>query len=150
VLAWVAGWGDRAGSSNLGEVGGRLRAGCQNAAWRSASALTLRRQGDQGRDDRRFIVSAVPSRSLGRRPADPAARERLREVQAAETRAVAAYYFAAARADTAREVLSEAESDLAAAVRSVVATSGQERAMILLGLDRSELRQAITSARPPQ
>jgi hypothetical protein len=61
---------------------------------------------------------------------------------------VAAYYAAAARLDTARTILAEAESELAAAVRAVVATSGAERATTLLGLDKAELRHAITAARP--
>jgi hypothetical protein len=95
-----------------------------------------------------LTVTASPSRSVGRLPTDPVARERLREAQAAEARVVAAYYASAARLDTARAMLAEAESALASAVTAVVATSGAERATILLGLGKAELRHAITAARP--
>jgi hypothetical protein len=60
---------------------------------------------------------------------------------------VAAYYTAAARADAARALLADAESELAAAVSPVVATSGQGRAMTLLGLDKAEVRHAISTVR---
>jgi hypothetical protein len=95
-----------------------------------------------------LTVTASPSRSLGRLPTDPAARERLREAQAAEARVVATYYTTATRLDSARAMLAEAESELSDAVRAVVATSGAERATILLGIGKAELRHAITAARP--
>jgi hypothetical protein len=88
------------------------------------------------------------SRSLGRRPTDAAARERLREAQSAEAKVVAAYYAAAARAEAARAVLADSESQLGNALEAVVAISGQSRALALLGLDKAGLRQALNNRRP--
>jgi hypothetical protein len=60
---------------------------------------------------------------------------------------VAAYYNAAARAESARTSLAEAESDLADAAQAVVASSGQDRAVTLLGLSKAELRRVLNRAR---
>lgn len=78
-------------------------------------------------------------------PIDARARERLRDAQVAEARAVAHFFAQSDRVATAASGLAEAESRLGDAAASVVATSGAERAMVLLGLDKAELR-AMTSA----
>jgi formate-dependent phosphoribosylglycinamide formyltransferase (GAR transformylase) len=93
-------------------------------------------------------MSQTRSRSLGRFPSDPAARERLREAQEAEAKAVAAYYSAAANVDNARFALAATEAEMGAAVRAVIAISGQGRALVVLGLDKADLRKAIASAQP--
>lgn len=93
------------------------------------------------------------SRSLGKFPSDPHARERLREAQATEARAVAAVYAAEAGRDkaiarrdeaiaAATAVVDAADADLAAARAALVAVSGVDRAASLLGATRSELRRA--------
>lgn len=92
-----------------------------------------------------------------RKPADPRARERLREAQAAETRALAAVCAAeaklasaAARRDkahaaadawvtTASTLLDEARADLAT-------VSGVDRAALLLGIGKTEVRRSMASA----
>ncbi len=97
------------------------------------------------------------SRSLGKFPSDLQARERLREAQAAEARAVTAVYAADAERDkaiarrdeavaAATTVVEAADADLAAARAGLVAVSGVDRAAILLGATRSELRRAAAAS----
>jgi hypothetical protein len=94
-----------------------------------------------------------PPRRTGRIPKDVQARERLREAQDAEARAVSAacaaqeaLAAAIGRRDTAvaaaNALLAEAEQAVASAQASVVAVSGVERASVLLGVSRTVLRKA--------
>jgi hypothetical protein len=95
------------------------------------------------------------SRSLGRRPTDLRARERLRDAQTAEARAVTAVYAAEAGRDAAIErrdqawaaaaaLVDAAEDDLAVARAAVVTVSGLDRAAVLLGTAKADLRKATT------
>ena len=83
-------------------------------------------------------------RSPGRRPVDPLARERLRDAQAAESRAVARYLAASDKVAAVASELAGAKARLADALRAVIEVSGSPRAMVLLGLDRAGLR-ALTA-----
>lgn len=94
--------------------------------------------------------------SVARKPADPRARQRLREAQALESRAVATVCAAEAKVGLAvakrdkavavadgwvtgaREVLDRARSDLAS-------VSGVDRAALLLGIGKPELRRSMAS-----
>ena len=99
-----------------------------------------------------------PSRTrAARRPVDPQARERLREAQAAETRALAAVCDAEAKVASAtarreRPALPPTPgsprrprcSTPLAPTSTVV--SGVDRAAALLGISKSELRRSLPSA----
>lgn len=96
---------------------------------------------------------STPVRRAGRLPRDVQARERLRQAQDAETRAVSAVCaatdaLAAARRKrdkavaSADAIFAEAERDLATAQAHVVAVSGLDRASALLGMSRAALRKA--------
>lgn len=99
-----------------------------------------------------------PSRtSPARKPADPHARERLREAQAAETRALAAVCVAEAkvasatarrdRAYAAADVwVSEAGAKLDTARADLATVSGVDRAALLLGISKAELRRSLATA----
>jgi hypothetical protein len=98
-----------------------------------------------------------PQRRTGRIPKNVQARERLREAQDVEARAVSAasaaqdaFVAAARKRDKAVAVadalLAEAERALAAAQADVVAVSGVERASALLGVNRTVLRKACAIA----
>lgn len=98
------------------------------------------------------------SRTTGRFPRDVQARERLRQAQEAETRAVSAVCAAQdALAAAARKrdkavaagdaVVQEAERSLAATHAELVDVSGLSRACALLGLDRATLRKARAAAK---
>ena len=80
-----------------------------------------------------------------RLPKSGPARERLREAQAAESQAVARYFALAQRAAAAAATYAEAQGRVADAAADVVAVSGAQRALILLGLDKSELRSLTAS-----
>lgn len=77
-------------------------------------------------------------------PTDAAARERLREAQVAEARAVAGFFAARGRVTAAASGLDEAERRLAEATGRVIAISGSDRAMTLLGIEKTELRAILT------
>jgi hypothetical protein len=81
-----------------------------------------------------------------RLPSDPAARDRLREAQAAEARTIGEFYAAAERVRLAGEALAAAERDLGAAAAGVIAGSGPDRAAILLGMTPAELRTMAKAA----
>ena len=100
---------------------------------------------------------AVRSHQSRSKPTDPRARERLREAQAVEARTVAAVYGAesrveraAAKRDRAREVadvwVTDAVRVLDRARADLVSVSGVDRAALLLGLSRSELRRSLATA----
>lgn len=97
-------------------------------------------------------------RASGRFPRDIQARERLRQAQEAETRAVSAVCAAqdavaaagrkrAKAVAAADAVVAEAERSLAAAQANLVDVSGLSRAGALLGLDRTTLRKASAAAK---
>jgi hypothetical protein len=100
---------------------------------------------------------STPSRTRPtRRPADPRARERLREAQAAETAALAAVCaaktkVAAAQARrtkalaTAAGWVNEAATLLDAARADLAAVSGADRAALLLGIPKTELRRSLAA-----
>lgn len=101
-------------------------------------------------------MSATRSRSLGRRPMDTQARERLRAAQQAETTAVAVVFSAQAALEEAvarRErtvaaatvAVTTAEAELGAARAALVEVSGLERAAVLLGTSKAELRKAVAA-----
>lgn len=92
-----------------------------------------------------------------RKPADPRARDRLREAQAAETRALATVCAAEtkvasaiAKRDkacaTADSWVADANSVLAVARADLVSVSGVDRAALLLGISKTELRRSLSSA----
>ena len=94
----------------------------------------------------------VGSTAAGRMPRDVRARERLREAQAAESRAVAAVCAAGealSRACGRREAtvaaatvkVEQAHAVVAHAQAALIAVSGLDRAAVLLGVDAGELRK---------
>ncbi len=91
-----------------------------------------------------------------RKPADPRFRERLREAQTAEANALAVVCAAEAkvaaalaRRDKARATadtwVAEANTVLDAARAELASISGVDRAALLLGIGRGELRRSLTS-----
>jgi hypothetical protein len=97
------------------------------------------------------------TRSVTRMPRDIRARERLREAQQAEARAltvVCSSEVALARVCRQRdEVIAAAsarvaafERELATVQASLVSISGLDRAAVLLGLEPSVLRKAVVTA----
>jgi anti-sigma factor RsiW len=93
------------------------------------------------------MTSTTRSRSIAKRPKDARARERLREAQAAETLAVAAYYAATEARAAVEAVIKEADEKVDAARALVVSVSGLPRAVLLLGEKPAALRRAV-AARP--
>jgi hypothetical protein len=99
-----------------------------------------------------------PSRSRpARKPADPRAREHLREAQAAEAGALATVCAAEAKVasmvakrDKARATadawVAEASALLDTARSELAAVSGLDRAAVLLGINKNELRRSLSSA----
>lgn len=96
---------------------------------------------------------ATKSRALSKLPTDVQARERLREAQAVEATATAAVYNAhdaLAAATAKRDALLAAASEavfcadtaLAASYAELISVSGLDRAALLLGLTKSELRRS--------
>jgi hypothetical protein len=94
--------------------------------------------------------------STPRMPRDGRARERLREAQQQESRAVASVCAAGDRLSRARAKrdavyvtatvkVERAEADLDSARASLVQVSGLDRAALLLGLDVAELRRSVGS-----
>jgi thioesterase domain-containing protein len=79
-------------------------------------------------------------------PASRAARDRLREAQQAEARALGKVEVAIKTRLRAAERLGDADSALARAQAAVVESSGLERAAFLLDLDRAELRRRVRTA----
>jgi len=111
-------------------------------------------------DHRKDSDVPTKSRSIGKRPTDLAARERLRQAQVAESRATAAVYAAmealgaaiAKREEAnaaATVVVDSAAGALTLARADLVAVSGLDRAAMLLGVSKPELRKA-TKAEPAQ
>lgn len=97
-----------------------------------------------------------PSRTRPAKPADPRTRERVRQAQAVETRAVAAVCAAEAKVakvtaqrDKARAVadawVAGASARLDAARAELAAVSGVDRAALLLGIGKTELRRSLLS-----
>ena len=97
----------------------------------------------------------------GRLPLDVHTRQRLREAQNAEGRAVKAVCSAQAAVDSARakrdslyaaadRIVERAENRLTSAQAQLVEVSGLDRAAGLLGTNRNVLRRAIATAREPQ
>ena len=93
---------------------------------------------------------------VSRMPRDVRARERLREAQQKESRAVAAVCAAGdalgracAKRDavytTATVKVERAEAELDSARASLVQVSGLDRAALLLGLEAAELRKSVAS-----
>jgi len=91
------------------------------------------------------MTSTTRSRSIAKRPKDLCARERLREAQAAETLAVAAYYAAAEARAAVEAVIKEADEKVDAARARVVSVSGLSRAVLLLGEKPAALRRAVAT-----
>lgn len=96
------------------------------------------------------------SRPARRTPADPRARERLREAQVAEAHAVAEVCAAEAKVATtiakrdkarltADAWVTEANEVLDRARAGLVSVSGLDRAALLLGIARPKLRRSLTS-----
>ena len=94
----------------------------------------------------------------GRLPLDVHTRERLREAQSAEGRAVKAVCSAQAAVESARakrdsaylaanKVVERAEHRLTSAHAQLVEVSGLDRAAVLLGANRHVLRRALAAAR---
>ena len=92
-----------------------------------------------------------------RKPNDPRARERLREAQAVEARAVVAAYIAEAKVATAitkrdkahaiaEGWVAEATDLLDRARADLVSISGTDRAALLLGIGKPELRRSLSAA----
>lgn len=81
--------------------------------------------------------------AAGRLPKDVRARERLREAQAAESRALAKVCAAGARRTAAEDALREAEAKHAAAQGELVEISGLNRAAALLSTTPSSLRRSV-------
>ena len=79
-------------------------------------------------------------------PVSRTARDRLREAQQAEARALHAVDAAAATRARAARHLEAADQQLAEAQAVVAATSGLERAAYLLDLDIAELRRRVRAA----
>jgi hypothetical protein len=76
-------------------------------------------------------------------PASRSARDRLREAQQAEARALKAVAAAANVRSRAAKRLHDADCALARAQAAVVETSGLDRAAYLLDVHRAELRRRI-------
>jgi hypothetical protein len=91
------------------------------------------------------VTSTTRSRSIAKQPKDLCARERLREAQAAETVAVAAYYAATDARAAMEAVIKAAEEKVDAARARVVSVSGLPRAVLLLGEKPAALRRAVAS-----
>jgi hypothetical protein len=91
------------------------------------------------------MTSTTRSRSVAKRPKDLCARERLREAQAAETLAVAAYYAATEARAALDAVIKEADEKVDAARARVVSVSGLPRAVLLLGEKPAALRRAVAT-----
>jgi len=92
------------------------------------------------------MTSTTPrSRSIAKRPKDLSARERLREAQAAETLAVAAYYAATEARAAVESVIQQADETVDAARARVVSVSGLPRAVLLLGEKPAVLRRAVAA-----
>lgn len=94
--------------------------------------------------------------SSRKKPRDPHARERLREAQAAESRAVASVYAAEAKVEAAIIKRDNARAtadgwvadatDLRDQARAdLVSVSGADRAALLLGLGKLELRRSVAA-----
>lgn len=79
-------------------------------------------------------------------PASRAARDRLREAQQAEARALREVEVVAKTRIRAAERLRDADSALARAQAAVVESSGLDRAAFLLAVDRAELRRRLRGA----
>jgi hypothetical protein len=86
------------------------------------------------------------SRSLGKLPSDPQARERLREAQVAEARALTAVYTAEAALTAALEEAARADAALAVARATLIGRSGLDRAASLLAVSKTELRRSVAAA----
>src|SRR5437879_13818348 len=91
-----------------------------------------------------------------RKPNDPRARQRLREAQAVESRAVAAVYAAEAKLGTAitkrdkahataQLCVAEAGDVLDRARADLVSVSGVDRAALLLAIGKPELRRSLAA-----
>src|SRR5438874_358068 len=100
------------------------------------------------------MSDVIRTSPTSKKPNDPQARARLREAQAAEARAVVAVYSAEAkvRAAITRRDGAHAVADAwvaeAAVVRdrsraALVSISGLDRAAMLLGIDKPELRRSL-------
>lgn len=101
---------------------------------------------------------SVPTRTRStRKPTDPRARERLREAQAAETRALATVCDAETRVAaaiakrdrayaTADSWVAEANATLDVARADLASVSGADRAALLLEISKTELRRSLASA----
>jgi hypothetical protein len=101
---------------------------------------------------------SVPIRTRPtRKPADPLARERLREAQAAETQALSAVCIAEAKVEsaivkrdkayaTADSWVADANAVLDTARSELASVSGVDRAALLLGISKTELRRSVASA----
>ena len=81
-------------------------------------------------------------------PARRSARDRLREAQQAEARALKEVDAAANVRDRAAKRLHDADCALARAQAAVVASSGLDRAAYLLDVGRAELRRRLREVEP--
>ena len=79
-------------------------------------------------------------------PASQAARDRLREAQQGEARALKDVDTAARTRARVAERLSDADTALARAQAAVVVSSGLDRAAYLLDMDGAELRRRLRQA----
>jgi hypothetical protein len=105
-------------------------------------------------------VMPARSRSFGKLPTDPQARERLRDAQNREAGATAAVYAARTALESATTrrdeiaaaasvAVSAAATRLASAYGALAAVSGWDRAAALLGLSKAELRRISKSGGVP-
>ena len=106
------------------------------------------------------MSDALRTSPAKKKPNDPGARERLREAQAVEARAVVAAYVAEAKVATAitkrdkahaiaEEWVADATGLLDRARADLVSISGADRAALLLGISKLELRRSLSTANAP-
>jgi hypothetical protein len=102
------------------------------------------------------VSQPIRTRSA-RKPADALARERLREAQAAESQALSAVCVAESKVEsalakrdkayaTADSWVADANAVLDIARSELAAVSGVDRAALLLGITKTELRRSVASS----
>jgi hypothetical protein len=89
------------------------------------------------------------SRSLGRLPKDIHARERLREAQVAEAKALTKVCAAEETLSRATDVQRQAERELADAQAALIDISGLQRAAALLNTTAPALRRGLQNVSDP-
>ena len=106
------------------------------------------------------MSDALRTSPAWKKPNDSRARERLREAQAVEARAVVAAYVAETKVATAitrrdkaqaiaERWVADATDLLDRARADLVSISGADRAAMLLGISKPELRRSLSAANSP-